>query len=48
MRARYLAEDPVTVTAQGLQNAELDGNPESLDAGDFAALLQIIAGVDAE
>ena len=46
--ARYLAEDPVTVTAQGLLNAELDGNPESLDAGDFAKLLQIIAGVDTE
>ncbi len=42
--ARYLAEDAVTVTAQGLLNAELDGNPESLDAGDFAKLLQIIAG----
>ena len=45
--ARYLAEDPVEVSAQGLLNAELDGNPESLDAGDFAALLQIIAGVGA-
>ena len=46
--ARYLAEDPVEVSAQGLLNAELDGNPESLDAGDFAALLQIIAGVDSD
>ena len=46
--ARYLAEDAVTVTAQGLLNAELDGNPESLDAGDFAKLLQIIAGGDAD
>lgn len=42
--SRYLAEDPVAITAQGLQNAELDGNPESLDAGDFAALLQLLAG----
>lgn len=42
--SRYLAEDPVVITAQGLQNAELDGNPESLDAGDFAALLQLLAG----
>lgn len=46
--ARYLAEDAVTVTAQGLQNAELDGKTESLDAGDFAKLLQIIAGTDAD
>ena len=43
--ARYLAEDQVTVTAQGLQNAELDGNADSLDAGDFIRLLQMIAGV---
>ncbi len=46
--ARYLAEDAVTVTSQGLLNAELDGNPESLDAGDFATLLQIIAGGDTD
>ena len=46
--ARYLAEDPVEVSPQGLLNAELDGNPESLDAGDFAKLLQIIARVDAD
>ena len=42
--ARYLAEDNVLITAQGLQNAELDGNAESLDAGDFTRLLQMIAG----
>ena len=44
--ARYLAEDDVIITAQGLQNAELDGNAASLDAGDFTGLLQMIAGVE--
>ena len=44
--ARYLAEDDVIITAQGLQNAELDGNAASLDAGDFTRLLQMIAGVE--
>ena len=43
--ARYIAEDAVTVTAQGLLNAELDGNPGALDAGDLSVLLQGIAGV---
>ena len=42
--ARYLAEDPVTVTAQGRVNAELDGDPAALTASDLAALLQGIAG----
>ena len=42
--ARYIAEDPVTVTAQGLRNAELDGNG-SLTAEDLGILLQAIAGL---
>ena len=42
--ARYLAEDPVRITAQGLRNAELDGNTAALDSGDLIALLQFIAG----
>ena len=41
--ARYVAEDAVTVTAQGLVNAELDGEA-GLTAGDLSALLQGIAG----
>ena len=40
--ARYVAEDPVTVTAEGLINAELTGNA-TLDSGDLAALLVKIA-----
>ena len=42
--ARYLAEDDVRITAQGLRNAELDGNTAALDSGDLIALLQFIAG----
>ena len=41
--ARYLAEDAVTVTAQGLVNAELDGDT-GLTAGDLSVLLQYLAG----
>ena len=41
--ARYIAEDAVTVTAQGLFNAELDGEA-GLTAGDLSVLLQAIAG----
>ena len=42
--ARYLAEDTVTVTAQGLVNAESDGK-SGLTAGDLSVLLQYLAGV---
>ena len=42
--ARYLAEDAVTVTAQGLINAELDGDDSALSSSDLSMLLQIIAG----
>ena len=42
--ARYIAEDRVTVTSQGLYNAELDGEA-GLTAGDLSALLQYLAGV---
>ena len=45
--ARYLAEDPVTVTAQGLINAELDGDSSALTSGDLSVLLQRIAGIHA-
>ena len=45
--ARYLAEDSVTVTAQGKINAECDGN-DLLDSGDQAALLEFLAGVRPE
>ena len=41
--ARYVAEDAVTVTSQGLVNAELDGEA-GLTAGDLSVLLQGIAG----
>ncbi|MBQ5335548.1 MAG: hypothetical protein J6Z45_06340, partial [Oscillospiraceae bacterium] len=41
--ARYLAEDSVTVTAQGKTNAECDGDA-LLTSGDLAALLQYLAG----
>ena len=41
--ARYIAEDTVTVTAQGLINAELDGE-SGLTSGDLSVLLQGIAG----
>ncbi|MBR5405517.1 MAG: hypothetical protein IK107_04410 [Oscillospiraceae bacterium] len=44
MLARYLAEDEITVTAQGLVNAELDGDSTALSAADLAVLLQGIAG----
>lgn len=42
--ARYLAEDPVAVTAQGLINAEADGNPDALTAGDLSVIMQALAG----
>ena len=41
--ARYIAEDAVTVTSDGLVNAELTGNTK-LDSEDLAALLVKIAG----
>lgn len=41
--ARYIAEDAVTVTAQGLRNAETDGEA-GLTAGDLSVLLQYLAG----
>ena len=41
--ARYIAEDAVTVTAQGLVNAETDGEA-GLTSGDLAVLLQYLAG----
>ena len=44
--ARYLAEDPVAVTAQGLINAEADGNPDTLTAGDLTFLMQALAGTN--
>ena len=43
--ARYLAEDPVSVTSQGLRNAELDGNADKLTAEDLSTLLQVLAGL---
>ena len=43
--ARYIAEDPVAVTAVGLLNAELDGDASALTSGDLAVLLQRIAGI---
>lgn len=43
--ARYIAEDPVTITAQGLQNAEVDGNAAVLSAEDLVVILQVIAGM---
>ena len=45
--ARYLAEDKVTVTAQGKINAECDGN-DTLDSGDLTALLEHLAGTRPE
>lgn len=42
--ARYLAEDAVTVTMEGLMNAELDGDSSSLSASDLSVLLQYLAG----
>ena len=42
--ARYLAEDAVAVTAQGLVNAELDGDSTALSAADLSVLLQLLAG----
>ena len=41
--ARYLAEDPVTVTAQGKVNADCDGD-RIITTGDLSALLQFLAG----
>ena len=43
--ARYLAEDPVTATSQGLRNAELDGNADKLTSEDLVTLLQVLAGL---
>ena len=40
--ARYIAEDPVVVSAEGRVNAELTGDSK-LDADDLAALLVLIA-----
>ncbi|MBQ3940283.1 MAG: glycoside hydrolase [Oscillospiraceae bacterium] len=42
--ARYLAEDQVTVTAEGKVNAELDGN-EELTTDDLGRLLMMLAGL---
>lgn len=42
--ARYLAEDKVTVTAQGKLNADLDGT-DGLSADDLGALLRKLAGL---
>ena len=42
--ARYLAEDAVAVTAQGLMNAETDGDRSALTAGDLSMMLQALAG----
>lgn len=44
MLARYLAEDPIAVTAQGLINAETDGNPDALTTGDLSMMMQALAG----
>ena len=47
--ARYMAEDSVTVTVQGLRNAELSSGGDSyqkLTAEDLIALLQILAGLN--
>ena len=41
--ARYLAEDDVTVTAEGRINAELNGE-EGLTSDDLSCLLQYLAG----
>ena len=41
--ARYIAEDAVTVTGQGLRNAEMDGQI-GLTSGDLSILLQYLAG----
>ena len=42
--ARYLAEDAVYVSEEGLINAELDGDDSALSSSDLSMLLQIIAG----
>ena len=42
--ARYIAEDPVTVTAVGLLNAETDGDSSALTSGDLSRILQHLAG----
>lgn len=44
MLARYLAEDPIAVTAQGLVNAETDGDPDALTTGDLSMMMQALAG----
>ncbi len=44
MLARYLAEDQIIVTVQGLNNAETTGD-NALTAEDSACLLQYLAGV---
>ena len=41
--ARFLAEDPVSVPAQGLENAETDGDASVLSAMDLARILRMLA-----
>ena len=43
--ARYLAEDDVQITVQGLRNAETDGDPSALTSSDLITLLQALAGL---
>lgn len=43
--ARYLAEDTVQITVQGLRNAETDGDASALTAGDLGMILQALAGL---
>lgn len=42
--ARYLAEDAVQITVQGLRNAETDGDASALTASDLSMMLQALAG----
>ncbi len=44
MLARYLAEDPIKVTAQGLANARVTGR-ETLTSEDSAKILSYLAGL---
>ena len=43
--ARYLAEDKVNITQNGLRNAELDEDPSALTSGDLSVLMQYLAGL---
>ena len=43
--ARYLAEDKVNITQNGLRNAELDEDPSALTSGDLGVLMQYLAGL---